>query len=655
MCGAAYPNHHKNCAKDGALLVESKELEPGKIIRGKYRIVRLLGRGGMGTVYLAEHILLGRQRALKFISGELSQDTAFLRRFRREAQVAIELRHPNVVEVVDMDQAEDGSPYIAMEYVDGPDLRHALRAGTFPVERALHIARGVALGLGAAHAKGIIHRDVKPENILLAAPNQAPNQARNAAPETPKLLDFGIAAIQESATAVTRTHGLMLTPPYAAPEQWQGMTSEQLDGRADLYALGGVLYEMLTGQTPFHAENYEGWSRQHQTTPPLPPSTLRPNLANWQRLDALTLRLLAKDRNDRPKDVAELLGLIDMIGRAVPAFDPRLMGQATVIEPLPSQSPQSLPKRLRKWAVRILIAFTIAGLLMFWLLKTEPRRYIGIWMAEHRGAQGPDYVSIEKYANGYRDEQHMAEAVPLYDQACKGGILKSCVQLGYMYENGMNVAADASRAFTLYSKACDAGYPEGCIELADMYASGKYLAKDYSRAGMLYSKACDAGGAEGCTGIAEMYRDGTGVAKDESREAALYSKGCDLGGGYECECLGTMYENSEGVAKDESHAATLYSKGCDLGQGSACTRVGGMYIRGRGVLKNAPLAVASFSKGCDNSDLDACLYLGDSYRLGFGVEKDTEKANQIFSRYCNGGQQKACDQLTGGDMLKQIR
>ena len=110
ICEKSYPSHHTNCEADGALLIDSRELEPGTLIRGKYRIVRKLGRGGMGTVYLAEHILLNRQRALKFISSELSQDATFLRRFRREAQAASELRHLNVVEVVDLDQAEDGSP-----------------------------------------------------------------------------------------------------------------------------------------------------------------------------------------------------------------------------------------------------------------------------------------------------------------------------------------------------------------------------------------------------------------------------------------------------------------------------------------------------------------------------------------------------------------
>jgi serine/threonine protein kinase len=355
ICEKAWPSNHTNCETDGALLIDSRELEPGTVIRGKYRIVRVLGRGGMGTVYLADHILLGRSRALKFISSELSQDAAFLRRFRREAQAAIELQHPNVVQVVDLDQAEDGSPYIAMEYVEGHDLRQALESGAFPVESALAIARGIALGLGAAHAKGIIHRDVKPENVLLAS---APG-----APVTPKLLDFGIAAMKESVTVASRTHGLMLTPPYAAPEQWKGMASEDLDGRTDLYALGGVFYEMLTGGTAFHAPNTEGWMYQHLHQQPPPPSQLRPELADWRGLDALAVRLLAKERDRRPGNVAELLELLDGVRYVAP------MIRRKVVTESPSQHLPAPATFLRnfttlKWAIAAAAIVIGAGILL---------------------------------------------------------------------------------------------------------------------------------------------------------------------------------------------------------------------------------------------------------------------------------------------------
>jgi formylglycine-generating enzyme required for sulfatase activity len=300
VCETTYPNHHTICSRErcGAVLIVTRELEPGFRIRGKYEIVRTLGRGGFGTVYLAEDILRrGRLRALKFINAEVSDDPKRLNRFRQEAE--IELRHPNVVEVLDLEQAEDGSLYIAMEYVDGPELRVALGVGSWSVERALEIARGIALGLGAAHARGIIHRDVKPENILLAG--------AHGPMETPKLLDFGIAAMKESSAAVSRTRGMVLSMQYAAPEQWNLMPSEQLDGRADLYALGGVLHEMLTGQTIFHSHNTGGWMHQHLQGVRQAPSRLRPELAEWPGLDAMVLRLLAVDREERPRDVAEFL------------------------------------------------------------------------------------------------------------------------------------------------------------------------------------------------------------------------------------------------------------------------------------------------------------------------------------------------------------
>jgi WD40 repeat protein/serine/threonine protein kinase len=323
------------------MLIESRDLEPGAAVRGKYRIVRILGRGGMGTVYLAQHILLDEPRALKFMSPEFSRDAKFLKRFRMEAKAASGLHHPNVVGVVDLDQAEDGSPFIAMEYVQGRDLRAALAEAPFPVERALAIAREVASGLTKAHARGIIHRDIKPANIMLARELDSP--------EVPKILDFGIAAMKERATAVT-THGIMLTPQYAAPEQWKGIAAQELDGRVDLYALGGVLYEMLTGRTAFLAHNAEGWLYQHLQVAPEAPSKARPELATWKGLDELVLRLLEKDREKRTASAGDFIRELDNIGSRLPLSTTR----ETVAEAPPLAPPAPIavappfPRSLRE-------------------------------------------------------------------------------------------------------------------------------------------------------------------------------------------------------------------------------------------------------------------------------------------------------------------
>jgi TonB family protein len=302
VCDTPYPDQHNTCPADGALLILSRELGPGQIVRGKYRIVRKLGQGGMGVVYLAEHMLLGGQLALKFLAAELSRDPQFVKRFRNEAKAAYQLRHPNIVEVVDLDQDEDGSLFIAMEFVSGLNLRMFLREtrDRVPVERALQVACGVAAGLAAAHARGAVHRDIKPENILLCP---EPNGGIQ-----PKVLDFGIAALSASTTDQSRTRGLLLTPQYAAPEQWRGTPANELDGRTDLYALGGVLYEMLSGRTPFQATNPEGWMFQHLQGVPEPLETLRPGFSrNFPELDAIVVRLLAREREQRFASATALL------------------------------------------------------------------------------------------------------------------------------------------------------------------------------------------------------------------------------------------------------------------------------------------------------------------------------------------------------------
>ncbi|MGD0680619.1 MAG: serine/threonine-protein kinase, partial [Terracidiphilus sp.] len=347
QCDTGYPDGQTACPIHGHLLNEIRELKPGMVIHKTYRIVRKLGQGGMGTVYLAQHILMDEPRALKFLSPELSRDQAFTGRFLREVRMLRQIRNRNVVDCGDLEAAEDDSLFFSMEFVDGPDLRGLLSAchperplsevkgeskdlqlplGALPAPLALSITRQIAEGLGAAHSKGMVHRDIKPENILMA---------RDAGAWLPKIADFGIVATKESSTAYTRTGGTLLTMAYAAPEQWLGTPSAELDGRTDLYALGGLLYEMLTGRTPFHAENYEGWAEQHKNAAPTPPSNLRQDLANWRGLDALTLRLLAKDRNDRPANVAELLNLIDAVVYTAPKTR-----QATVQESRKSTKPE---------------------------------------------------------------------------------------------------------------------------------------------------------------------------------------------------------------------------------------------------------------------------------------------------------------------------
>jgi serine/threonine-protein kinase len=544
------------------LLIESRDLEPGTVIRGKYRIVRRLGRGGMGTVYLADHILLSRQRALKFISAELSQDPRFLKRFRHEAQAASELRHQNVVEVVDLDQAEDGSPYIAMEYVEGTDLRHALAAGAFPVSRALRIARGVALGLGAAHAKGIFHRDVKPENILLAG--------ANGPQETPKLLDFGIAAMKESATAISRTGGVMLTPDYAAPEQWRGMASEELDGRVDMYALGGVLYEMLTGRTPFEAQNIEGWMYQHLHKEAEPPSRLRPELANWPGVDALVLCLLAKDREQRPKDAGQLARLIEAAWPANGANRPRTQSEA----PLPanqSVSPKRSRFRFRKWLI-LLVAVILAGLGSWYAAKRFPTSMFTTAVPVLTPSGGtyaePQAVAISDAAPNaiiyYTvDGSLPTEASTIYTKPVSS--LPSGAVLRAIAKAGWHMPSPEVRGVYVWSRPARVS-SRSPGEIAFIEGKTAFDHKDFAQARTLFDQACSSGEMKACNYLGYLYAQGLGGERDPKTAREVYQKACDKGTLSSCASLGSLYQD----AGNNGEARNYYKKACDGGLAEAC-------------------------------------------------------------------------------------
>jgi serine/threonine protein kinase len=640
QCSTGYPDSLAACPTHGVPLNEIRDLKPGMVVHHSYRILRKLGQGGMGAVYLAQHTLMDEPRALKFLSPELSRDQAFTARFLREVRTLRQIRHRNVVDCGDLESAEDDSLFFSMEFVDGPDLRAFLRdarlhsaeepeseggggfnprikpeesaralapdalyqgtacrsglqprlpqmpqiearalapAGSLPVPLALHIARQIAEGLAAAHARGMVHRDIKPENILMA---------REAGAWLPKIADFGIVATKESSTAFTRTGGTLLTVTYAAPEQWRGTPAADLDGRTDLYALGGLLYEMLTGQTVFHALNYEGWAWQHQNTPPPPPSTLRPDLANWQGLDALVLRLLAKDRNDRPRDVAELIGLLDAVRLVQPEAR-----RETVKEDAGKSTVGMRSKRVHIWvwaasiAVLLVTAFVVARI--FWLkLPTKPTDFLADAKpvaSEQAPARtnSPNFThfvkdtsEIEQRAEAFDDQKRYSDAKSLYEQACSGGNGLACANIGVMFFDGHGVVKDYSRAEKFFSKACDAGNGGGCYELGFMYETGAFgVDKHFPKALTLYSKACGIGYVEGCEGLGSMYGLGEGVPRDQLKAARYDSKACDGGIARACSSLSDIYAfGAGGIEQDIPRAQELARKACTIKKipSSAC-------------------------------------------------------------------------------------
>jgi serine/threonine protein kinase len=288
----------------GALLSEASEDEAlaGRILAGRYQLDAVLGRGGMGVVYSGRHIAIDRAIAVKVLRRDLARSSDAVARFHREARAAASIGSPHIVEVFDFGFTDEGDAFIAMERLDGTDLRKLVReSGPLAPARAIAIARQIAKGLAAAHARGIIHRDLKSENVFVC---------RRDTGEHVKLLDFGISKVTElddSRGPLTSEGVVMGTPHYMAPELLHGATAA--DARADVYALGCVLYEMLTGAVPFSGKTPMEVAYKHVHEPVEPPSRRRPGLS--PTLDALALRALEKNVHLRIASAEQFIRALD--------------------------------------------------------------------------------------------------------------------------------------------------------------------------------------------------------------------------------------------------------------------------------------------------------------------------------------------------------
>jgi len=267
---------------------------------GNYRAVSLLGEGGMGAVYLAEHPGIGRRVAVKVLHKNYIRDEGLLTRFLNEARAANAIRHPNIIEILDSGTIADGTPFLVMELLEGESLGTRLRrVGALPIPTAVEFAYQTASALGAAHKKGIVHRDLKPDNLFVIPDPHEPERERI------KVLDFGIAKLQQGSTGdsvKTRTGTLMGTPVYMSPEQCRG--TRAVDHRSDIYSLGIIFFEMLVGQPPFVSEGFGELVNMHLNVAAPAPSSQRADIP--PAIDAVVARMLAKNPDDRFPDMAQV-------------------------------------------------------------------------------------------------------------------------------------------------------------------------------------------------------------------------------------------------------------------------------------------------------------------------------------------------------------
>ncbi|MGD0526277.1 MAG: serine/threonine-protein kinase [Polyangiaceae bacterium] len=301
----------------------------GRILSGRYLIERVIGEGGMGAVYQAEHTHMHKRLAVKVLHPEMSRLSEVVARFEREAMAAAHIEHPNVAAATDFGKLDDGSFFLVLEYVEGKSLREAIAAGRLELGRAIHVTRQIASALARAHALGIVHRDLKPENVMLV---QREDDA-----DFVKVLDFGIAKVPVGSLvgehkvpgqALTQLGMVYGTPEYMAPEQALGQV---VDLRADLYALGAMAFEMITGHRPFDHESKVTLLGMHVTAPIPRMSERAPDANIPPEIEAVITRLLSKESGSRHKDAKELIEELDAVATT-------LAERGRISDPFPAKS-----------------------------------------------------------------------------------------------------------------------------------------------------------------------------------------------------------------------------------------------------------------------------------------------------------------------------
>ena len=630
---------------------------------GPYLLEAPLGRGGFAPVWRAREVYGGtevRVVAVKLfrldapapVDGTVPLSSR-QDRVIQEARALCRVEHPGIVRFYTLHIDDSlGLLALVMEHLDGRSLDQRLREqGTLGVREAAALGAQLASALGAVHAAGLVHRDVKPANLIEVrggyrlidfgiAASEAPRPASPARRVVLDDLPFEAAGTNLSllldgpsigSTALTGVGGLASgTVGYMDP--LCVATGEPATVRSDLYGLGALLFEAITGRLPAASPaGLRGEVLDGRAPPPsiasLAPDTPAPIA---RRVDTL----LSPDRDARPASAAE-----------VEATLAGWLGQSTA--PSVSLTPGAPPPADAPGPDALATSETAAVVATTAVATTAPLE--AIRQPGRKKWAAPAVLGLLAVAGltgavvmSLRPAPCVVGSEPSCRVRCEGGEAASCHALGLMYEQGVGVGRDEARAATLFGLACDAGHGAACRALGSMREQGRGGARDDAEARRRQEQACKLDDMQGCNALAILLDSGLGGPPDRTRAVQLYQRACDRGYPNGCANLGALYERGEVVERDESRARSLYERACSEGTSSACGLLAVVVLAGRGGPADPERAATLFEKACASGHAFACVGLGFMFEQGKGGVVDRAKAADRYRAACDEGERQGC-------------
>ena len=635
---------------------------------GRYRITGQLGAGGMGVVYLAEDTMLARRVALKTLrleSADPSSHQELAERFVREARIVAQMEHPGIVSVYDFGY-EGHTAYLVLEYVAGSSLAQRLdQQPRLDAAASVRVLREAASALDYAHKRGVVHRDVKPANLLMTQDGRV------------KVADFGIAKLSGS-TTMTATGMLMGTVEYMSPEQIRG---ESVDGRSDQFSLAVVAYQMVTGQRPFQADSAVTVAHMIVYEQPTPPSAVNRTTLN---LDRVLARALHKQPAMRYATCSEFaqdleqawLGASSPVPRAAASVVSSASAETAPMQmqappaaptsPVPSvPPPQPAPPPMlatataapsKKWIwVGVAAGFLLlCGAAVFAALRLAPIVLTKLYpasnppVASSQPAPIPPQPSLQTVTPPAQPPQ--SETTPqTRPSALPGRRQASAEEEKAEHDEAANASAKPSGnqvpASALEKKAAG-GDIRTMVQTGDAFASGRGGTQDYSKARQWYEQAAAKGSGGAMTRLGDLYRKGLGVPRDYAVARSWYEQAAAKDFREAMDRLGELYYQGLGVPRDYAAARQWYEKAAQRGFPLSFVHLARLYRDGNGVAQDCDIARNWYEEAAAANDNTAMLMLGDLYSKGcVGFHDDREKAREWYQKAAQAGNHLASERL----------